>query len=107
PQRRPFARRGCAGRTAHMTDPGDENMLELLRAVQDGDDRGEPTDSEILAARLAWPPDVVASRLAEARNQMLVWGSRTGGKGLPRYADLELTVQGRRFIAAAEQSSED
>ncbi|MGI9053141.1 MAG: hypothetical protein ACR2HQ_10900 [Ilumatobacteraceae bacterium] len=79
----------------------DEALLALLGAVRDGDEADEPMDSDSLGARLGWSPTDVASRLTTARAQMLIWGARVGGNPGPKFVDLELTVQGRRFIAAA------
>jgi hypothetical protein len=80
----------------------DADMLALLRAIRDGDVADEPMDNEMLSARLGWTAKDVASHLMSAKDRMLIWGSRIGGTPAPRYADLEVTVQGRRFMAAAE-----
>ncbi len=79
----------------------DEALLALLGAVRDGDDADEPMDSDTLSRRLGWSATDVASRLTSARARMLIWGARVGGSPAPRFVDLELTVQGRRFMAAA------
>lgn len=80
----------------------DATLLALLRAIRDGDAADAPMDNEMLGAQLGWTPNDVASHLLSAKDRMLIWGSRIGGTPAPRYADLEITVQGRRFMAAAE-----
>jgi hypothetical protein len=84
----------------------DDALVALLYAVREGDDADELMDNDTLSARLGWTAKDVATRLTSARDQMLVWGSRVGGTPAPRFADLELTVQGRRFLAAAEAHRE-
>jgi len=79
----------------------DDELLTLLRAIGDGDDADAPVDSDTLSTSLRWTPDEVAARLKDARAQMLIWGIRTGGTPAPRFAELELTVQGRRLMASA------
>jgi hypothetical protein len=80
----------------------DDALLALLRAVRDGDDADEPMNNDTLSTRLGWTASDVATRLTSARDRLLVWGSRVGGTPAPRFADLELTVQGRRLLAAAD-----
>ena len=41
----------------------------------------------------------VAQRLEDAKARGLIWGFRNGQRPAPWYTDLELTVQGRRFLA--------
>ncbi len=80
----------------------DDRLIELLRAIRAGDEADEPMDNERLVARLGWSDDDVASSLAIAKERSLIWGMRTGGKPIPHFGELELTVQGRRFMAAQE-----
>ena len=77
-------------------------LVELLVAIRAGDEADEPMDNERLVARLGWSDDDVASSLATAKERSLIWGMRTGGKPIPHFGELELTVQGRRFMAAQE-----
>ena len=79
----------------------DDTLLMLLRAIRDGDDAGEPLDSDMLSARLGWSATDVAAGLSSARKRMLIWGARVGGSPAPRFADLEITVQGRRLMSTA------
>ena len=80
----------------------DPSLLALLGAIRDGDEADVPLDNDMLGTQLGWSASEVAARLSAAREQMLIWGSRVGGTPAPRYVDLELTVQGRRVIAASE-----
>jgi hypothetical protein len=84
----------------------DTHLVQLLGAIRDADDAGDPMDNDALSRRLGWSAEEVAARLTSARGQMLIWGSRVGGSPAPRFADLELTVQGRRFMAAADSHRE-
>ena len=85
----------------------DADLVTLLRAIRDGDAADDPMDNDMLSTRLGWSADDVAFRLSSAKDRMLIWGSRSGGTPAPRFTDLELTVQGRRFMAAVEESRED
>ena len=84
----------------------DPSLLALLGAIRDGDEVGDPLDNDMLTTKLGWSPSEVAAQLEAARERMLIWGSRVGGTPAPQYVDLELTVQGRRLITAAESQPE-
>jgi hypothetical protein len=76
----------------------DRQMMELLEVVLSGDDSGAPVDNSIIAARLGWNLEDVATCLHEAKERSLVWGQRSGDKPAPWYKELEITVQGRRLL---------
>ena len=78
--------------------PDDRQMMQLLGVVLKGDDSGAPVDNSIIAARLGWDLETVASCLHEAKERSLVWGQRSGDKPAPWYKELEITVQGRRLL---------
>jgi hypothetical protein len=78
----------------------DEDQLSLLlQAVRDGDFADSPVDNEMLAAALKLPLASVASCLQEAKARSFIWGIRSGRQPAPWYTDLEMTVQGKRFLA--------
>jgi hypothetical protein len=70
----------------------------LLEVVQEADSAGAPVDNEMLAAALDIPLTAVALALEEAKARSLIWGVRSGRQPAPWYAELEVTVQGRRFL---------
>ena len=76
----------------------DQNMAKLLAVVLSGDDSGTPVDNSIIAKRLGWDLEAVASCLNEAKERSLVWGQRSGDKPAPWFKELEITVQGRRLL---------
>ena len=76
----------------------DTDMALLLAAVQAGDERDTPVDNQALADGLKWSLDAVANCLSDAKSRSFIWGSRSGQKPAPWYTELELTVQGRRFL---------
>ncbi len=76
----------------------DSLMMDLLRVIQDGDDANELVNNAAIAKRLGWDLEVVAARLQEAKDSSLLWGQRSGDKPAPWFNDLEITVQGRRFL---------
>ena len=78
--------------------PNDQQMVEMLAVVLSGDDSGAPVDNSIIAARLGWNLEIVASCLNEAKERSLVWGQRSGDKPAPWFKELEITVQGRRLL---------
>jgi hypothetical protein len=84
----------------------DAAILALLRAVHDGEGGDRLMDNNSLRTRLGWTAKDVAAALEAARQQMLVWGSRVGGTPAPQFADLELTVQGRRLLVRADADGE-
>jgi hypothetical protein len=78
--------------------PNDQLMADLLGVVLSGDDSGTPVDNSIIAKRLGWDLEAVASYLNEAKERSLVWGQRSGDKPAPWFKELEITVQGRRLL---------
>ncbi|HVE17527.1 MAG TPA: hypothetical protein VNB52_00505 [Ilumatobacteraceae bacterium] len=76
----------------------DQHMVDMLGIVLTGDDSGAPVDNSIIAARLGWNLEAVASCLHEAKERSLVWGQRSGDKPAPWFKELEITVQGRRLL---------
>src|SRR5262245_58335876 len=79
--------------------PTDAEMVAILAAVQHGDDIDALLDNQSLAEACNLSLEMVAARLAVAKQHNLIWGSRSGQRPAPWYSELELTVQGRRFLA--------
>jgi len=79
-----------------------DDQLDLLRVIGDPEGPSDGLDSSDVSRRLGWTDDVTASSLAEARARLLIWGVRVGGTPGPRFEGLELTVQGRRLLLAAD-----
>jgi hypothetical protein len=75
-------------------------LCQLLKAVQDGDFADSPVDNEMLAAALHLSLASVALVLQEAKARSLIWGIRSGRQPGPWYTDLEVTVQGQRFLSS-------
>ncbi len=86
----------------------DEELAQLLHVVQSGDDTDALVDNTMLAATLQWPLTTVAACLQEAKSRSFIWGTRGGQQPGPWFTDLEVTIQGRRFLAGrpAPQSGE-
>ena len=59
-------------------------------------------DSKTLGRCLGWTAAQTADSLAAAKARLLIWGIRVGGNPGPCFEDIELTVQGRRFLIASE-----
>jgi hypothetical protein len=85
--------------------PDDGLMVKLLAVVLNGDDSGAPVDNSIIAKRLGWDLEAVASCLLEAKERSLVWGQRSGDKPAPWFKELEITVQGRRLLRSYPAAS--
>jgi hypothetical protein len=79
--------------------PTDAEIAAILVAVQHGDDRDSLLDNSALAEVCDLSLEIVAERLAIAKQRKLIWGSRSNHHPAPWYTELELTVQGRRFLA--------
>ena len=73
-------------------------LWALLSAIRDGDERGVVMSSEVLAGDLGWSPADVATVLRDARAEMFIWGLRSGGSPQPHFEEIELTVQGNRYL---------
>ena len=76
-----------------------DDLAPVLRVVQQGDDADSLLDNDGIAQALGLPLADVARRLEAAKSRNLIWGFRSGQRPGPWYTDLELTVQGRRFLA--------
>jgi hypothetical protein len=81
---------------------GETELTRLLQAVRDGDFADAPVDNEMLATALQLSLDTVATCLEEAKARSFVWGIRSGRQPGPWYTDLELTVQGKRFLTGRQ-----
>jgi hypothetical protein len=77
----------------------ENELARMLQIVKDGDDQDSLVDNGGLATALAWSLDDVGTCLADAKARSLIWGNRSGQRPGPWFTDLELTVQGRRFLA--------
>ena len=82
------------------SDVEDERLARVLAVIQAGDDNDNLADNTVLSKALHWSPEDVAACLAEAKERKFIWGARGGARPAPFYAELEVTVQGRRFLAA-------
>jgi hypothetical protein len=80
--------------------PTDDQLVAMLRTI--GERTTEQLDSQTLGRRLGWTAVQTADSLAAAKARLLIWGIRVGGNPGPVFEDIELTVQGRRFLTAAE-----
>jgi len=81
---------------------GETNDLDLARildAVQQGDEADTLLDNEGISGALGLSLEAVARYLEIAKGRSLIWGVRNGQVPGPWYTDLELTVQGRRYLA--------
>jgi len=87
------------------TVAGAGDLTRLLKAVNDGDFADTPVDNDMLATALRLSLVDVAGRLQEAKARSLIWGIRSGRQPAPWYTDLEVTVQGKRFLASHEPDS--
>lgn len=83
----------------------DDPTVTMLRVIGDPDATAEQLDSEALARRLGWTAAETAAALDAAKRGLLVWGIRVGGTPAPCFEEIELTVQGRRLLLAAELRS--
>jgi hypothetical protein len=85
----------------------DERLARVLAAIQAGDEADKLADNAILSKKLRWSLEDVAACLAEAKERKFIWGARGGAKPAPFYAELEVTVQGRRFLTAHGDAAQD
>ena len=84
-----------------VADVGDERLTALLRAIGEHDDGAGQLDSVTLGRLLGWPAAAIAAAVDAAKRGLLVWAIRVGGVPTASYEEIELTVQGRRHLAAA------
>jgi hypothetical protein len=85
---------------SEMSTSSDARLASVLAAIQAGDEADQLADNATLAKALRWSLEDVAACLAEAKERKFIWGARGGARPAPFYAELEVTVQGRRFLAA-------
>ena len=72
--------------------------------MQVGDEADAPADNASLASTLGWSLDEVSACLMEAKERSFVWGMRSGQRP-PYFTDLELTVQGKRYLSAHQPTA--
>jgi hypothetical protein len=78
----------------------DDQLAAVLRVIQACDEGDALADNTILAAQLGWTLVDVAECLDDAKERALIWGHRGGTKPGPWFSELEVTVQGKRFLTA-------
>jgi hypothetical protein len=81
----------------------DDRLDQVLRAIQASDDGDAPADNAILSKQLGLTLIEVAECLDDAKERALIWGHRGGTKPGPWFSELEVTVQGRRFLSGRTQ----
>ena len=82
--------------------PADDQLVAMLRTIGEHDVAAEQLDSRSLGRTLGWTPAQTADSLVAAKARLLVWGIRVGGNPGPCFEDIELTVQGRRYLSVAD-----
>jgi hypothetical protein len=81
----------------------DEHLLAMLRVIGDRDAIAGQLDNAALGQLLGWTAARTAASLGAAKGRLLIWGIRVGGtSAAPSFEDIELTVQGRRLLTAAD-----
>jgi hypothetical protein len=80
----------------------DDHLVAMLRAIGDRDGVAGPLDNAGLGRCLGWTAARTAASLGAAKGRLLIWGIRVGGTPAPCFEDIELTVQGRRFLITAD-----
>jgi hypothetical protein len=86
-----------------LDSEADDQLVAMLRTIGDGNATAEQLDSATLARRLGWTAARMAAALGEAKGSLLIWGIRVGGTPAPFFEEIELTVQGRRLLTAADR----
>jgi hypothetical protein len=81
----------------------EDDLLAMLRTIGERDTAAEQHDSKSLGRCLGWTPTQTADSLAAAKARLLIWGIRVGGNPAPVFEEIELTVQGRRFLVDARR----
>jgi hypothetical protein len=88
-------------RTAVDEPLTDDHLVAMLRTIGDVEAAGE-LDNATIGRSLGWTAAMTATSLEAAKGRLLIWGIRVGGTPGPRFEEIELTVQGRRFLTAAD-----
>jgi len=76
-------------------------LTAMLHLVREADERGDPADNETLASAMDCDLSRVAALLGVAKQRSLIWGQGGPRKPGPWFSELELTVQGQRFLRNA------
>jgi len=88
---------------AQSAEPGSgDQLVAMLRTIGAREPAAGQLDNRTLGRSLGWTPAQTAESLAAAKDRLLIWGIRVGGNPGPCFEDIELTVQGRRFLVDAE-----
>ncbi len=76
----------------------DTKLVAALRLLLAADDSGEPMDNEGLAKKLGWDLGQTGDCLRVAKERSLIWASRGSRQPGPWFSEIEVTMQGRRFL---------
>lgn len=88
--------------TSRHGPEADDQLIAMLRTIRDRDATAGELDSVTLARHLGWTAAMTAATVAAAQSRLLIWGIRVGGTPAPCLEEIELTVQGRRLLTAAD-----
>lgn len=88
---------------ASLDEPAtDDHLVAMLRTIGDRDATAGQLDNAALGRCLGWTAARTAASLGAAKGRLLIWGIRVHGTPAPCFEDIELTVQGRRFLTAVD-----
>ncbi len=76
----------------------DDQIQQALAALLSADEDGVPLDNELLAAKLGWDLHTTAACMETMKDRSMIWGVRGSRKPGPWFSELEVTVQGKRFL---------
>jgi hypothetical protein len=76
----------------------DAQIHQALTALLSADDGGIPLDNELLADKLGWDLHTTAACMEVMKDRSMIWGVRGSRKPGPWFSELEVTVQGKRFL---------
>jgi hypothetical protein len=76
----------------------DANLVRALHVLLAADEAGEPLDNEQLADALGWDLASTGDCLGAAKARSLIWASRGSRQPGPWFSEIEVTMQGRRFL---------
>lgn len=76
----------------------DEQISQALAAIVSADDAGELLDNEALAGRLGWDLATTSACIEAMKERSMIWGVRGSRTPGPWFSELEVTVQGKRFL---------
>lgn len=85
---------------AQALETTDDDLVAALTVLRAADDGGTPIDNAALGVTLGWDAERVGRCIGVAKKRSFIWGVPGPQRLGSWFSEIEVTVQGRRYLQA-------